>query len=152
MVWQLISSWLTAWLAALAVALWWGLHIFPRSEHWAEFRSMVIADAPVGDSVVMSVDRSIYRPVFGEWVVVVRRQRDDGWAVYCTAQGQSDYQPDAVFPYPLTLNWWTEGQCSLNNPGLYFVTTTWTFYPGWVAGPRVSPPLVSNTFRIVEVE
>ena len=152
MVRRIVNSWIVIWVALMLVATWWGLHIFPRSGHWVEFRSMVVADAPLGDPVIMQVDRTIHRPTFGDWHVVVRRQLAGGWGIDCTASGASDYFPGSALPDPLTLEWWTEGQCALTQPGLYFVTTTWTFRPEWVAGPRVSPPLVSNTFRIVEVE
>jgi len=151
MVRRLVSSWIFTWAAFLCVGAWWALHVLPRAEHWVQFGNMVVADVPLGDSVIMDVDRIIRRAAFGEWTVVLRRQQASGWNVHCTAEGQGDYFPGAALPDPLTLEWWTEGQCEPKLPGLYFITTTWTFYPEWVAGPRVSLPLVSNTFRVVEV-
>lgn len=151
MVRGLINSWIFTWAALVIVAAWWGVHVLPRADHWAEFRSMVVADAPLGDPIIMEVDRIIHRPTFGEWHVVIRKQTRAGWSTFCTASGESDYSPDAALPDPLTLEWWTEGQCSLTEAGLYFIATTWRFQPPWVAGTRISPPLVSNTFSIVEV-
>jgi len=151
MVRRVIHSWPAIWVSFLAVALWWCLHLLPRATFWYEARAMIVADAPVGGDVVMAVDRTIHRDVFGEWAVIVRHQTERGWATYCAAEGATDYDPRATLPEPLTLSWWTDGGCTINDPGLYFVTTTWMFHPEWAVGARISTPLVSNTFRVVEV-
>jgi hypothetical protein len=152
MVRRIVKTWGFAWLMFFAVIAWWASHVLPTSRYWFIAESMVIPDAPVGDDVLMIVNRTIKRQVFGEWTVTVRAQQENGWSIYCVARGESDYSPLAVLPDPLTLDWWTYGQCEPPPPGTYFVTTTWAFSPAWIPGPRRTPPLVSNSFRVLEVD
>ena len=152
MVRRLIASWTFGWVALLAVAIWWAASVLPTSRWWFEATTMLIPDTPSGEPIIMVVDREIKRPVYGSWTVTVREQGEGGWALQCVASGSGDYHPNAILPDPLTLDWWTDGQCDTLGPGTYFVTTTWAFRPRGVPGYRRSPPLVSNAFRVLEVE
>ena len=149
---RVANSWVVILTAFMAVAIFWAMSVFPRATYWFEATSMVIPNAPAGDDVVMIVDREVRREVFGSWTVTVRREGRDGWSLYCLARGDTDYTPVATLPDPLTLDWWTEGQCPALSPGTYFLTTTWAFNPSWMPGARRSHPLVSNAFQILEVE
>lgn len=163
MVWRTLKSWTFAWGAAFAVAGWWILQVLPTASWYFDAKAMLVPDAPLGDPVVMAVDREIHRPIHGTWIVTVRKQEGcnegvcenpgtgGGWVVYCNAIGESDYTPRASLPDPLDLEWWTDGQCRLDEPGRYFITTTWRFYPPGLPGNRRTRPLVSNAFRITEV-
>lgn len=152
MVRRVIQSWGFGLLSLLAVAIWWAANVLPTANYWFETSTMLVPDAPLGEPLVLIVDREIKRPVYGEWTVTVRRQQDGGWHLECIARGSGDYLPQATLPTPLTLEWWTEGQCSIRRAGTYFVTTTWAFRPLGVPGYRRSAPLVSNAFRVLEVE
>jgi hypothetical protein len=152
MVRRVVRSWSFAWVSLLAVAIWWGASMLPTSGYWFRADSMLVPDMPVGDDVVMIVDREIRRPVYGTWTVTVRQQQgEEGWRLYCIARGETDYTPLATLPDPVTLNWWTEGGCDDLEAGTYFVTTTWAFRPTWLPGHRRTRPLVSNSFRVLEV-
>ena len=153
MVWRLATSW-AATIAMLFIVLgWWAMQVFPPATYYFEARHMIVPDAPTGAGVVLFVDRDIHRPVFGRWTVTVRRQAGEGWVQACApAHGSNNYLPESVLPDPLTLEWWTEGQCSLTEPGRYFITTTWAFEPRRLPGTRRSAPLVSNVFAIVDIE
>ena len=153
MVWRFVSSWTGTLLAFVAVALWWALQSLPTSGYYFRASSMVVPDVPVSADVVLLVDREIVRPVYGEWVVTVRRYTGHGWTLACPpARGASDYSPQAALPQPLTLDWWTEGQCNITEPGRYFISTTWKFHPRRLPGTRRTAPLVSNVFTVAEVE
>lgn len=153
MVWRMITSWTATTTALIAVVGWWALQVLPPASYYFDANHMQVADAPAGAEIILFVDREIKRPVYGRWTVTVRKQTDDGWELACVpARGVSDYFPQAKLPDPLTLSWWTDGQCTLAEPGKYFITTTWSFEPQGLPGVRTTRPLVSNIFTITEVE
>jgi hypothetical protein len=132
--------------------MWWAAQVLPTAAFWFDARTMVVPDAPLSADVVLVVDREIKRAVYGRWTVTVRRQTEDGWTLACPpSRGSSDYNPKASLPDALTLDWWTDGQCAISEPGRYFITTTWTFEPRRLPGTRTTAPLVSNVFTIAEV-
>lgn len=152
MVQAIAKSWSFAIIMFISVASWWALQVLPPALWWYDAKSMIASDAKLGEPVVMYVDREIKRPVFGEWDVILRRRFEDGWVIVCVAPGTSYYRPNSSMPRPLTLDWWTADQCRPDAPGLYFVSTIWTFDPAWLPGKRKTSPLVSNTFRIFQNE
>lgn len=152
MVQTVAKSWTFAIIMFVAVASWWALQVLPPASWWHDAESMVASDAELGDPVILYVNREIKREVPGEWEVTLRRKSGDGWVIVCVAPGTSYYRPNSALPSPLTLDWWTAGQCAPPAPGLYFVSTIWTFDPTWLPGQRKTSPLVSNTFRIFEDE
>lgn len=107
---------LVAWAAFVSVTDYW-----PASR-WLEVRSVQIDNAAEGEEVTMTVDRQIHSDFIGEWVVSVRNV---DYGVVCTATGVSSYRKGAKFPNPLTLDWWTNGECSDLPAGKYFVATDW---------------------------
>lgn len=105
-------------LVFLPIGLW------PPS-WWLEVRDINLANARQGEPIVMAVDRTISRAFRGHWSVTVRQWDGVGWVTYCNASGSSNYRADARFPVPLTLKWWTDGQCHDLSPGRYKLTTRW---------------------------
>ena len=153
MVWRIVTGWKVTLVSFLAVASWWALQVFPTASFYFTANHMMVPDSPQGADVVLFVDREIKRPVYGRWTVTVRRYEGEGWSLACPpARGSSDYFPQASLPDPLTLAWWTDGQCEISDPGRYFITTTWAFEPRRLPGVRQSLPLVSNVFTVAEID
>lgn len=92
---------------------------------WFEVRAVDVKSAHFGEPVEMAVDRSINRSFAGKWSVTVRQWDGSGWVAWCNATGQSNYREGARFPVPLTLKWWTDGQCTPLPAGRYKLTTAW---------------------------
>ena len=148
-----LRTWKAAIAAFVFMVVWLAALNLPRADYWFVPISMIVPDVPHEGDVILFVEREIRRPAVGRWVVTVRRATEGGWTLHCPpAHGQSDYKPDSIFPEPLTLEWWTEGQCSVTEPGRYFISTTWWFDPDWLPGERRTPPLVSNVFTVTEVD
>ena len=112
---------------------------------WLEVRDVNVSDAQKGEPVVMAVDRSIHRAFRGHWSVTVRQWDGAGWVTYCNAQGSSNYRADARFPVPLTLKWWTDGQCYDLSPGRYKLTTRWVIDTSL---PDKAVAVDSNVFEV----
>jgi hypothetical protein len=103
---------------------------------WLDVRSVLAFDSLTGADVMLQVDRKIRRPFTAEWRVLVRRLNPDGrLEIVCAATGGGDYRPDAALPEPLTLRWWTNGQCPHPPPGQVMISTVWTINTG-LPGPR----------------
>lgn len=147
-----MSSWRGTLTALLVVSLWWAVNVLPTSDYWLEPHSMIVADFEVGEDPTLVVYREIHRSVFGEWSTTIRKAEQTGWVIYCAASGSNRYKPEAQLPEPTTLNWWSNGQCSIDEPGQYYITTTWTLFPDWAASRRTTTPLVSNVFEGEECE
>lgn len=97
------------------------------AENWFKVASVTVSDTKEGQPIIMSVSREIRRPFAGSWVATVRRVDDGGVSVFCTAYGSSSYRPNATFPKPLTLDWWTHPmKCALPK-GKYRLDTVWSF-------------------------
>lgn len=130
-----------AFLTFLVASVW-------LASWWYSIRSVVVFDSVVGADVLMQVDRQIHRPFIGSWSVLVRRQTDDGkgWEVVCAAHGRSDYRTDARLPDPLTLDWWTAGQCPRPPAGRILISTIWTIEP--VLGRAKAVVAESNFFTV----
>lgn len=125
--------------------LLWGLFFvswtFPAT-WWLDVARVKVFDSEAGQPIHMEADRTIRRPFSGEWSAIVRRKRGKHWVVNCTAFGMGDYRPDAALPDPLTLDWWTDGACSVLQAGTYLLTTSWVLYPAYL--PRKVVQITSN--------
>lgn len=122
----LLSWWATA-IMALLVSGYWLSNYWPPAAYWYELRHLHVDDARVGEPVLMRVDRQIHKHFVGEFGVIVRKRKPDGWMVVCNGSGGGDYRPDAILPEPLTLDWWSNRACpAIDVPGHYTVTTTIT--------------------------
>lgn len=122
---QMMHSWALFWLAVgyltfrVTAAAW-------PSSWWLDVDRVAVFDSIAGADVILEVDRTIHRSFVADWSVVVRSYEEGAWTVWCTARGTSDYRPDAALPDPLTLSWWTDGECTTPPPGRYLISTIWT--------------------------
>lgn len=142
---------LRQWVFFLALSwliVWSALQLWPTS-YWMTVSRVHAFDTPHKEDVVMDVDRVIARPFVGQWSVLVRSWSDKGWEIYCTAQGSADYRPDAVLPDPLTLAWWTNGQCLTPDTGTYFISTIWSIKHAILPEKIISAE--SNVFRVLDL-
>ena len=121
-----IANWLHHYrlIPWVVMALFLPIGLWPAF-WWLEVRDINLSNARQGAPIVMAVDRDIHRAFRGHWSVTVRQWDGAGWVTYCNASGSSNYRADARFPVPLTLRWWTDGQCYDLSPGRYRITTRW---------------------------
>ena len=138
-VFLVMLAWLTAYL---------GVHLWPAS-WWLEVRSVGAGPSRSGETVPMTVDRSIYRSFDGEWVVTVRRwQEGGGWYVFCAGAGKSQYKAGSDLPANLTLDWWTDGACKQLPAGRYSISTSWLVSPPFSLMPAKRISIDSNPFEV----
>lgn len=149
---RVMSSWKATLITAFLVASWWMISVLPPGSFWLEPESMLVADFEANTDASIIVLREIKRPVFAEWSAKVRKLEDNGWVIYCVGSGSGNYSVDSALPEPLRMSWWFERQCEFDAPGQYYIDTTWTVYPLWTVGRRVTRPLISNVFRVTEPE
>lgn len=97
----------------------------PATEQFFELRN--ITAIRVGNTALLTVDRSIHAPIDMSWSIRVMEETGEGWMQFCTAQsGVFQYRPESVLPRPVTLDWWTSGQCPTLPDGPARIVTTWT--------------------------
>ena len=134
------------WVIVGAVLIPPAIKQLEPAENWFRVTSITIADSAPGKPIIMNVSRSISRPFVGDWVATVRHVGSDGVAVVCVANGTSAYRLDAVYPHPLTLDWWTYPiKCDL--PVVrYRLDTVWRFEVASGVTKMVSAE--SNVFEI----
>lgn len=114
---------------------------------WLDVRSIEVQDATVGASPKMRVDRIIKSDFVATWLVEVEKDIGPGFAVYCSARGESAYRTDAALPTPLTLDWWTyPSKCNLP-AGRYRVETVWLINVPFV--PEKTVRVMSNVFTVL---
>ena len=145
----LVLSWVVFWIAVTFLIFQAGVLLWPTS-YWITVDRLFAFDTPKSERVVLEVDREIHRRFIGEWSVVVRVHVEDGWKVWCTASGKGDYVPDASLPDPLTLHWWTGGQCETPPPGRYYIATVWAIF-GRGPLPTKYVDVNSNVFTVSEL-
>ena len=143
------SSWIATIFLFFAVSAYWASYIWPPITYWYELRSVSVADAHAGQPIILRVDRSINHSFVGEFDVILRRLTPDGWQVVCTGDGGGDYRTDSALPDPLTLEWWSNGGCTvIDQPGKYMVSTTLQVFPGLHLRRIITNE--SNIFEVTE--
>lgn len=97
-----------------------------------------------GDTANLIVDRVVKREVPMSYAVRVFQVDDRGAHLVCAAEhGPYMYRPDALLPSPVTLDWWTGGDCNVIPHGQVEIETTWhPHLPGL--------PPVSMTVKVEE--
>lgn len=116
-----------------------------------------IGNAVIGQTVPMDVSREIKRPFHGTYTVEIRYF--PARTVVCAAHDSLHYVPDANYPNPLDLDWWSnDGECGVDTfltygPGEYIATTTWTIHRDeyGLDDVRVGP-IESNVFTIQPID
>ncbi len=79
-----------------------------------------------GSGALLWIDRDIHRAVYMAATVRIMAQMDSGWREYCIADGPTIlYNPAAVLDQPVTLDWWSFGQCPSLPPQRAMIETTW---------------------------
>lgn len=99
-------------------------HLRPETHDFFEVNSM--SAKRVGDTAALVVDRVIKVPLIMGYAVRVLSIGDHDATLFCAAQGGPyRYRPDAKLPDPITLDWWTDGQCIAIPQGRVKIETTW---------------------------
>jgi hypothetical protein len=136
-------------LAALAVSIAAAVAAYWPASWWMDVRAVLALDSVHGAEVVLVVDRDVHREFYGEWRVLVRRVTPDGRVeIVCAASGGGNYRPDAALPDPVTLAWWTNGQCPHPPPGDILISTVWRIEAGFARDRILHRD--SNIFRVHE--
>ena len=143
-----IASWPLVVLACAYLLFRAATAAWPAS-WWLTVDRVAVFDTLVPAEIVLFVDRAIHRPFVGEWSVLVRRFDEGEWTIVCAASGVSDYRPDAALPDPLTLDWWTNGQCGTPSPGRYLISTIWTIKGEQYGLPDKVVQALSNVFEVM---
>lgn len=133
-------------LVVLADDPYWGRYVKP-TDWWLEVTSVHVDNGKAGEPIVMHAQRAIKRPFRATWQVTVRQWSPWGLIAYCNASGTSNYAVDAAYPDPLTLDWWTGGECAFLEPGAYLVDTSWRITIGEFV-PEKDVTVRSNAFEV----
>lgn len=113
---------------ALLMILWAASHAVMRSDYWFEVVAFDVRDVTYGDPITIHYERKIARQFSADWRVNVRRKTDRGLEFVCSSPTRrDDYEPTAVLPEPVTLEWFafTDPRCFTLHPGQYQITVTW---------------------------
>ena len=141
-VFPVAAAWLVVYFIGRGTIFLW------PSSFWLDVRRVAVFDSIAGAEIIMEVDREIHRNFIADWSVNVRRWVGGHWTLICTARGTSDYRPEAALPDPLTLSWWTDGQCASMREGRYLVSTIWTIR-GAGGLPNKTIQTASNVFTVL---
>lgn len=131
------------WIMFMSAALW------PVS-YWFSVGHIKVEDSLLDEPIIMDIDRTVKRPFYADWTVTVRKSVDDGYVIACLYKASTDYRTDAALPSPVTLNWWTNGECPITESGYYIVTTSWDIRPDILGLPKKVYTVESNVFRVTE--
>ncbi len=78
------------------------------------------------NTALLYVDRDIIQPIYMTPSVRVMQESENGWKEVCAAIGPTIlYQTDVTLDQPVTLDWWTWGQCVEIPEGKVKIVTTW---------------------------
>ncbi len=101
--------------------------VLPRADMDQFFEVQSVAAERQGDTAILHVDREIHQPLHMSFSVRVMSQGKRGWVETCAmSSGVIEYSPDNALPDPVTLDWWTWGECPTLPPGPARIITTWT--------------------------
>ena len=144
-----IADWLYRyrWWPWVITALLLPLQLWPAS-WWLDVRSVNIRSAPVGEPLLMMVERTVKRDFRGSWNVTLRRWDGNGWVTWCNATGRTNYRNEATLPKNLALQWWTDGACHPLPVGRYKTSTSWSIEsPSFM--PNKTTVAESNVFEVL---
>jgi hypothetical protein len=101
--------------------------VLPRADVRQFFEVHSVTAERRGDTAILHVDRSIYRPIPMSFSVRIMAEGRVGWTETCAmTSGIIEYRPDHELPEPVTLDWWTWGECPHLPHGPARIVTTWT--------------------------
>lgn len=127
-------------------------YFVPMSRYY-ELRSVTVADARVGVSPDMIVDRTIHVDFRGRFEIDVMRAEGSEFVVWWECGPHASdwrmYRDEAVLPVDLDLNWWMgippNRECDLP-AGTYKIITT--IYARGPFGAELSTTTESNVFKV----
>ena len=104
------------------------VQVMPRPATGDFFEVTYITGKRIGNTAELDVNRTIKAPLHMSFTVRVMEQEAKGWSQFCTmsTDGAILYDPDNRLPEPVTLDWWTWGECPALPPGPARIITTWT--------------------------
>lgn len=150
--WHRFFRWTQSWPVFLLIGCTFictaVLQAWPAAA-WLEVESVHVFDARAGEPIRMLVARRIHGPFVAAFSVRVHILRSGSSEVVCSVDARpGQYRQDATLPDPLTLSWWTHGQCQSLPAGIYTVTTTWTIDPPQPLVPAKTVTVTSNPFEV----
>lgn len=145
--------------AILVVIALAGIHLLPASL-WIDVpeNGVRVAGVAYGACPIITVERTIRRPFYGEWTVTIMREVSPH--VFATVvpayQGFNDYRPGNSLPDVVTAAWWagipadqaTAWCVEKFPPGVYRIHTLWEIETPWAGSRAVRRQ--SNEFTITE--
>lgn len=79
------------------------------------------------DTADLWVNRTIHAPLHMSFSVRIMEPAKAGWRETCSMESAPFlYMPDAFLDQPVTLDWWTHGQCPTLPDGPARIVTTWS--------------------------
>lgn len=106
------------------------VRVMPRPQLSDAFEVRSIEAHREGETAILDVDRTIKRPINMQFSVRVMQRGPNGWIDTCAmTSGVIQYRPDAALPDPVTLDWWTWGECATLPAGQARIVTTWVPEP-----------------------
>jgi hypothetical protein len=113
-------------LAASGIAVVTGAELLPRPAlaDYFEVSQFEVIRTDEGPQVLF--DRKIKAPIVMGFTVRVMERRGDGYLQTCKMEAAPfQYSPQAQLPDPITLDWWTDGECADLPDGPARIYTTW---------------------------
>jgi hypothetical protein len=102
------------------------VNVLPKADLAAFFEVHSIEFERAGDTAILHVDRTIHRPINMAFTVRIMSETPRGWVEVCRAASNVIlYEPGRALPDPVTLDWWTWGQCPTLPEGPAQIVTTW---------------------------
>lgn len=121
MIFALSISW-----AAFGMAIPTAVKLAPTPQTGDLFAVENIRAERDGETLALYVTREIKAPVHMAANVRVMRREGTRWIQDCSATGPTTlYMPDAELEQPVSLSWWTWGQCEAVPDVPLRIVTTW---------------------------
>ena len=107
------------------------VQVMPQPSTRDFFEVAYITGKRIDHTAVLDVNRTIKAPLHMSFTVRVMEQEAKGWSEFCSMStpGAILYDPDNRLPEPVTLDWWTWGECAALPDGPARIITTWTPTP-----------------------
>ena len=146
-----ILVWLTmiAPITVLFGLAYAGMFLTPVS-YWYDVGDLVVRDATQNAPAELEYAGGAVRHFLGSYTVVAREFGSRG--IVCEAQGGPfQYDPAAIRPDPLTMDWWapSDARCSALPVGVYTLETCWTVHrPFFGLVPNKTQCIVSPPFWV----
>ena len=116
----------TVALAASGIAVVTGVDLMPKPQLRDYFQVDSFKVERTIDGPIIDVDRTILQPIVMGFTVRIMAWDGAQYYQYCKMESAPfEYMPNARLPDPVTLDWWSDGQCPNLPDGPVRVYTTW---------------------------